>query len=81
METNKGDVESIYARVTTPASKTLKLNWINFWLDFFDCIQEQLVLFDTNTNVIAGFMISLFQHLLQEYEEHETLWEHHYRMG
>ena len=29
-------------------------------------------LFDANTNVLIVFMISLLQHLLQEYEEHET---------
>ena len=44
--------------------------------DCFDCIyiyiHEQFSLFDTNTNVLTGFMISLLQHLLQEYEEHET---------
>ena len=80
-ETNKGDVESICARVTKPASKKVanaevELNWLwtidygLFWLFIF--IHEQFSLFDTNTNVLTGFMISLLQHLLQEYEEHET---------
>ena len=37
-----------------------------------------------DTNVLTRFMISLFpwlyflQHLHQEYEGHETLWEHQY---
>ena len=33
---------------------------------------EQFSLFYTNANVLTCFMISLLQHLLQEYEEHET---------
>ena len=37
--------------------------------------------FDTNTNVLTVFMISLLVQLLQEYEEHETYWEHQYGMG
>ena len=49
-------------------------NWIDyglFWLYIF--IHEQFILaFDANTNVLTVFMISLLQHLSQEYEEHET---------
>ena len=83
-ETNTGDVESICARVTKPASKKVAsaevdLNWLwtvdygwLFWLYIYIYIHEQFSLFDTNTNVLTGFMISLLQHLLQEYEEHET---------
>ena len=80
-ETNTGDIESICARVTKPASKKVasaevNLNWLwtvdygLFWLDIY--IHEQFSLFDTNTNVLTGFMTSLLQHLLQGYEEHET---------
>ena len=80
-ETNTGDIESICARVTKPVSKKVAsaevdLNWLwtvdygLFWLDIY--IHEQFSLFDTNTNVLTGFMTSLLQHLLQGYEEHET---------
>ena len=79
-ETNKGDVESVCARVTKHASKKVAntkfdLNWpwaIDyglFW--FYIYIHEQSSLFDTNTNILTSFMISLLQHLFQEYEEHE----------
>ena len=67
-ETNKGDVESICARVAKPASKKVTntevdLNWLwtidygLFWMHIY--IHEQFKLFDTNTNVLTGFMISL----------------------
>ena len=80
-EANKGDVESICARVTKPASKKLAnaevdLNWLwtivygLFWLHIY--IHKQFSLFYTSANVLSCFMISLLQHLLQEYEEHET---------
>ena len=80
-EANTGDVESICARVSKPVSKKVAnaevdLNWLwtidygLFWLYIY--IHEQFSLFDTITNVLIGFMISLLQHLLQEYEEHET---------
>ena len=80
-ETNKGGVESICVRLTKPASRKVAnaevgLNWLwtidygLFWLYIY--IHRQIILFDTNTNVLTGFMISLLQHLLQEYEEHET---------
>ena len=76
-ETNKGDIESICARVTKSASKKVAnadvdLNWLwtidygLFWPYIY--IHEQFSLFDTNTNVLTGFMISLLQHLLQDYE-------------
>ena len=80
-ETNKGDVEGICARVTKLASKKVvnaevDLNWL--WaidyglLCLYIYIHKQFSLFDTNTNVLTVFMISLLQHRLQEYEEDET---------
>ena len=80
-ETNKGDVESICTRVTKPASKKVAnaevdlnslwtIDYGLFWLYIY--IHEQFSLFDTSTNVLTGFVISLLQHLLQEYEEHEN---------
>ena len=80
-ETNKGDVESICARVTKPASKKVAnaevdLNWLwtidygLFWLYIY--IDKQFSLFDTNTYVLTGFTISLLQYLPQECEDHET---------
>ena len=67
-ETNKRDVGSICASVTKPASKNVanaefNLKWLLtndyglFWLYIY--IHKQFTLFDTNTNVLAGFMISL----------------------
>ena len=52
----------------------IRIGYEQLIMDCFDCIyiHEQFSLFDTNTNVLTGFMISLLQHLLQEYEEHET---------
>ena len=60
-ETNTGDVESICARVTKPASRKLAnaevdVNWLwtidygLFWLYFY--IHEQFILFYINTNVL-----------------------------
>ena len=68
-ETNKGDVESICARVIKHASKQVAkaevdLNWLwttdygLFWLYIY--IHEQFSLFDTNTYALTVFMISLF---------------------
>ena len=63
-------------------------------MDYFDCtfyvifycrLNGQFSLPDTN--VLTRFIISIFpwlyflQHLHQEYEGHETLWEHQYGMG
>ena len=67
-ETSKGGAESICARVTKPASNKVAnaevdLNWLwtidygLFWL--YIHIHEQFSSFDTNTNVLTGFMISL----------------------
>ena len=67
-ETNKEDVESIFARVTKPTSKKVvnaevDLNWpwtINyglFWLYIY--IHQQFSLCDTNTSFLTGLMISL----------------------
>ena len=72
---------SICSRVTKAASKKVAnaevdLNWLwtivygLFWLYIY--IHKQFSLFYTSTNVLTCFMISLLQHLLQEYEEHET---------
>ena len=80
-ETNKGGVESICGRLTKPASRKVAnaevdLNWLRaidyglFWLYIY--IHKQIILFDTNTNVLIGFIISLVQHLFQDCEEHET---------
>ena len=77
----KGDVETICARVTKPASKKVAkaevdlnslwtIDYELFWLYIY--IHEQFSLFDTSTNVLTVFLISLLQHLLQEYEEHEN---------
>ena len=58
------------------ANAEVDLNWLwtidyrLFWSYIY--INEQLSLFDTNTNVLTGFMISLLQQLIQEYEEHKT---------
>ena len=76
-KTNKGDVESVCARVTKSPSKKVAnaevdLNWLwtidygLFWPYIY--IHEKFSLFDTNTNVLTGFMISLLQPLLQQYE-------------
>ena len=67
-ERNKRDVESICARVTKPESKKVAnaevdQNWLwtvdyrLFWLYIY--IHEKFSLFDTNTNVFTGFIISL----------------------
>ena len=80
-ETNKGGVKSICRRLTKPASRKVAnaevdLNWLwaidygLFWLYIY--IHKQIILFDTNTNVLIGFIISLLQHLFQDCEEHET---------
>ena len=50
-----------------------QLNWL--WIVLVVYLYPRTILpslFDTNTNVLTVFMISLLQHLLQEYEEHET---------
>ena len=68
-EGSKGDAESICARVTKHVSKKVtkaevNLNWLwtidygLFWLYIYLYIHGQFSLFDTN--VLAGFMISLF---------------------
>ena len=80
-ETNKRGLEIICARVTKPASKKMAnaevdlnslwtIDYGLFWLYIY--IHEQFSLFDNSTNVLTGFVISLLQHLLQEYEEHEN---------
>ena len=49
-------------------------NWLEAYglLRLYIYIHEQFFsLFDANTNVLTGFIISPLQHL-QEYEEHET---------
>ena len=47
-------------------------NWLEayglLWLYIY--IHERFSLFDTNTNVLTGFIISPVQHL-QEYDEHD----------
>ena len=60
------------------AKAEVNLNWlwtIELIMDCFDCIflstNDLDSLFDTNTNILS-FMISLLQHLLWEYKEHET---------
>ena len=55
---------------------TIEWLWI-VWLYIY--IHERFIL--ANTNVLTVFMIYLLQHLVQEYEEHDTYWEHQYRMG
>ena len=63
-------------------------------MDYFDCIFYGIFYCRLNgrfslsdTNVLTQFIIFLFpwpyflQHLHQEYEGHETLWEHQYGMG
>ena len=58
------------------ANAEVDLNWLwtidyrLFWSYIY--INEQFSLFDTNTNALTGFMISLLQQLIQEYEEHKT---------
>ena len=79
-EANTGGVESISARVTKPTSKKVAnaevdMNWLYAQLIMVLIlyhIHEQFSLFDTNTNFLTGFMISLLQHPLQEYEKHKT---------
>ena len=68
IEINKRDIESMCTRVRHASKKVLKaginLNWlwtINYgllWL--YTYILERFSLFDTSTNVLTGFMISLF---------------------
>ena len=68
IETNKGDKYSICARVKHASKNVLKaginlsclwtINYGLLWL--YTYIHERFSLFDTSTNVLTGFMISLF---------------------
>ena len=79
-EGNKGDAESICARVTNMHQnmwRKLRLIWIDYEQLIMDCFHCIFKSTDNLAHLIPVFwLVSWFlcflHHLLQEYEEHET---------